>query len=682
MNPGRDAGKFAYHLKFLLKADLIEADAETKKYSLTELGKVLIDVTDRVEKKTFSPRSTLVRTSRYALEEFDANRIAGSLINEAKMPPELAQRVAKEAEKRLMKSKTKYLTAPLVREVANAILIEKGLEEYRHKLTRLGLPVHEVAALLESSIKRGKGSASVYETAGKTVLTEFIMLKMLPRDVSDAHLSGQMHLDNLNSWILKPDEVIHDLRFFIQNGLNLEKTDPTLMSMTPPKNFESALATIFNVILCSAGETNATQSLEYFNVFLAPLVKNVEDERVKEILRSFILSLNQHPNLSLSLEIIVPKFIAEKPAIGSSGAVLGKYGDFVEQAQSLASAFLDAVIEESERKPFFNPKIVVKIRQEAFEDGRARALLLKAHNLACQRGMLYFANVQEKSERSVISASGLKINPDLNDDWETDTLRTGLLGCVSLNLPRIAYECNGDKNKFFGLLKERLDLAAKALEMKHKALKQNNQGLLPFLMQTANGDPYYRLEESVRLLNSVGLNEAAEAFCGKNDDETMKFAEEVTQFILEFVHKIGRGRRLYAAMLPDLEASERLARLDIEKYGVAKVRFSGSREKPRYSTVNEVLIQDQKLPVEKLKQKQALCAQFGGGTMTAVDLGQVEWKASELLSITRELVEAYDAGFFTYIRRMTYCRNCKKSFFGALHKCPVCGATGALVLFD
>src|SRR3990172_3444649 len=150
MNPSRDAGRFAYHLKFLLKADLVEADVEAKKYFLTELGKMVIDIADRVDKKALKPRGMLVRTSHSTLEEFDANKIANSLIREAKMPPDQAQKAAKEAEKLLLKSKTKYLTAPLVREVVNAILIEQGQEEYRHKLTRLGLPVHEVATLIEA----------------------------------------------------------------------------------------------------------------------------------------------------------------------------------------------------------------------------------------------------------------------------------------------------------------------------------------------------------------------------------------------------------------------------------------------------------------------------------------------------------------------------------------------------
>ena len=49
MNPSRDAGRFAYHLKFLLKADLLEADTDTKKYILTDLGKMVLDVADRVQ---------------------------------------------------------------------------------------------------------------------------------------------------------------------------------------------------------------------------------------------------------------------------------------------------------------------------------------------------------------------------------------------------------------------------------------------------------------------------------------------------------------------------------------------------------------------------------------------------------------------------------------------------------
>ena len=83
MNPSRDAGRFAYHLKFLLKASLVEVDSEVKKYYLTDLGKMIIEVAETVEKKAVKQKNLLVRTSHFTLEMFDVNKIANSLIREA-----------------------------------------------------------------------------------------------------------------------------------------------------------------------------------------------------------------------------------------------------------------------------------------------------------------------------------------------------------------------------------------------------------------------------------------------------------------------------------------------------------------------------------------------------------------------------------------------------------------------
>ena len=41
---------------------------------------------------------------------------------------------------------------------------------------------------------------------------------------------------------------------------------------------------------------------------------------------------------------------------------------------------------------------------------------------------------------------------------------------------------------------------------------------------------------------------------------------------------------MYPALLGTMEASERLAQLDIEKYGIAKIKYSGTRDKPYYTT--------------------------------------------------------------------------------------------------
>ncbi len=687
MNPSRDAGRFAYHLKFLLKADLIEADVEAKKYYLTDLGKMVLDVADRVEKKAVKPRGMLVRTSHLTLEEFDANKIANSLIKEAKVPAELAQKAAKEAEKRLVKSKTKYLTASLVREVVNGILVEKGYEDYRNKLTRVGMPIHEVTASIESKDVTVDSSALIAK-AGQSVLGEYTLLNIFPRDIADGHLSGAIHIDDLGTWILKPNEVSHDLRFFFRNGLRLD--NPLQTSIEPPNNLESALAIAFNILLHTNKETNKMQTCSYFNVFLSPFAKDVETSRIKENMRLFILNLNQQAEATLGLELTIPKLMAEQEATGPKGKIIGKYSDFSQEIQLLASVILEVYAEENAKKPLLNPKLVIRINKDSFTDEKAKAALLTAHGLAEEKGIIHFANTANKdTENAVFSASGVKLAPDLIGDWETDTLRTGCLGCVTINLPRITQESEKDRNKFIDLVRERFELSARALGIKSNALKQFGKNSLPFLLKNGSGDVYFRLENSSRIINLAGFREAIEAFTEKSIDseESRKFAEEIVQNILIFKQKIGRkhGKRLYAVMLSNPDASERLAQLDIDRFGIAKVKYSGTREKPYYSTAKRFQVkagEPLSIPPEIVESAQKMKGLNAGGSFCILDLGDAQFKPESLMELTRHLIENPIFEFFTYNRIISFCDNCKNSWYGTLHKCPSCGSMSKLATFD
>jgi anaerobic ribonucleoside-triphosphate reductase len=688
MNPSRDAGRFAYHLKLLLKTDLIEPDVKAKKYRLTELGKTIVGVAEEIEKKAFKPKRMLVRTSRFALEEFDRSRIADSLIKEANMPADLAQKVARETEKRLFKSKTKYLTAPLIREVVNAILIEKGLEQYRHKLTRLGLPVHDVNTILKSRGKALQEKVSVCEKTGKAVLEEYTLLNTLPRDIADAHLSGSIHLNNLSSWILTPSEIVHDMRFFFRKGLNLEKTSFIWHSYPPPGSLASALSTVFSVLLFSAEEVSGGQTIDYFNVFLAPFVRGIARSEVKEAMRLFVSDLNKHVDaVTLGLEFVVPDFIAEKQAIGRLGRTIGNYGDFREESQLVASLLVEVFREESAHKPLLNPRLIMKVRPETLRDEQARKLLLQTHFLAAERGVPYFAYCSGKSKHDVFSASGGRLAADFKGDWEIDTLRTGCAGNVTINLPRVAYESKEDEASFFEILKQRVEMAARALEIKYNALRQRGKDLLPFLMQNVDDDQYFRLENASRLICLAGLNEAVEAFHGKSiyeDGKALEFSEKITRYILDFTRKVGknRGKRLMPAILPNFGASMRLARLDIERFGVAKVRFLGTRDKPFYSTVSRLTVENGEIPLERLKTDQKTCLSCAGGHLTEIELGEAEQTPDELVSLTEQIIRGHHPKFFMYNRNLTYCISCKRSWFGLLHKCPSCGATSTLTSFS
>ena len=682
MNPSRDAGRFAYHLKFLLRADLIEADVETRKYCLTELGKMVIDVADTIDKSASKSKSMLIRASRFALEEFDANKIAGSLVREAKMSADLAQRVAKEAERRLLRSKTKYLTAPLVREVVNAILIEKGLEEYRHKLTRLGLPVHEVTMLLEAKRPDVRDAESVRKTAGDAAMMEYTLLKTFPRDIADAHLGGLLHVDNLSSWTMEPDDIVHDIRFFFENGVNLEKIDASWLSFPAPRGLDSALWALFNVLISSAKETAEGQTLEYFNVFLAPFVKGVDPQKIKEGLQLFISNTNQLKGIALGLELCVPDFVADRPAVGPSAGPVGKYADYAEESQLLASLVLDVLIEQSQSKPLLNPKIIVSIRPMTLADERAKAMTLKAHRLVLANGPVYFSSTMEKGEeQTVFSSLGCRFATDLNGDWETDTLRTGCGGSVAVNLPRIAYESDREESKFAQLLKDRLEMAVRALEIKSLALRQHSGRLLPFLVQNVNGDEYFRLKNCSYLINLVGLDETLEWFYGKNsNDKAPSFLEKLSQCALDSIQKTHRRNiRLLPSLLPNKEASQRLAQLDIDRYGFGKVKHSGARERPYYSTLK---ILKSKMSQASLQAESSLVRLLDGGGLSMIELEEVERGPDELMSITEQIARSKSTRLFAYSRKLTYCANCKRTWVGIQHKCPSCASTSMLTLYD
>jgi anaerobic ribonucleoside-triphosphate reductase len=696
LNPTRDAGRFAYHLKYLLKADLIEPDVETKEYRLTDLGRNVIGFTEDIEQRFFKRRKILVRTSRLAIEEFDRNKIVESLAKEANVPIDLAQKIARETEKRLSEIRTKYLTAPLIREIVNALLVEKGLEEYRHKLTRLGLPVFDVTQLIRSTGATSQSVEAVHKAAGDAVIEEYTLLNVLPRDIADAHLSGALHLNNLGTWVLKPNEFMHNLRIFFQHGLSLGRINSGELSYLPPKSLEAALLTAANLLKIAATEVSGEQALDFFNVFLAPFSQGLPEERIREGLRLFVFNLNQSLSTegfpvgaSLGLEFLVPAFLEEKEAIGPGGRKMGCYTDFVEESRRLASLLLEVMFEDDKHKPVFNPSLIIKIRPEVLKNKECEDLLFKSHRLAAETGLPYFANLCPKEQmHASYTATGCRFSTDWKGDWELDTLQTGNIDNVIINLPRVAYEAKGRETSFFKLLEEQLEMALRALEIKYRTIKQRaRENLLPFLTQKADGDQYFRIENTSRLVSFVGLNETIESFFEKGlhqDDETLDFAEKIVKYLSNNVRRYAKKpeTRASLAMVPNADAAKRLAELDAEKYGWAKVRAQGTREQPFYTDMVALPLEADVPWKERLGVEERFHKLTPGSHLAVLQLADSEQDPNELLSVTKEIAGTYAVGLYVFNRHLAYCAGCQKTFYGILARCPSCGSVNMLSCFS
>jgi anaerobic ribonucleoside-triphosphate reductase len=115
------------------------------------------------------------------------------------------------------------------------------------------------------------------------------------------------------------------------------------------------------------------------------------------------------------------------------------------------------------------------------------------------------------------------------------------------------------------------------------------------------------------------------------------------------------------------------------------VTFSGTREKPFYSTTKRLNLQAGDFPYvssESLEVEQKLKDLNAGGGLSIIELEGTEYKPEELMKLTEHLIKNQFLEFFTYNRVTTYCDSCKKSWFGVLHKCPSCGSMGTLATFD
>ena len=695
LNPSRDAGRFAYHLKFLLKADIIEPEAKTKKYRLTTLGQMITSVTESIEEQVSKKRKLLVRTSRFSMEEFDRNKIAESLVREADVPIDLAQKIARETERRLLDFKIKYLTAPLIREFVNAILIEKGLEEYRHKLTRLGLPGHDIAQLIKSISSTSMGVESIHKAAGDAVIEEYILLNVLPRDVADAHLSGTIHISDLGCWILKFKEVVHDLRFFLRWGLRFGRMDFVGPSYPPPKNFESALLIASNAIKIAATEISGEQSIDFFNIFLAPFIKGLSKDEIKEKLQFFIYNLNQSLSIkgspveaSIGLEFTIPDFLEKKKSIGPNGKFFGNYADYVEESRLILSLLLEVMSEESEQKPIFNPSLIFKIRPEVLKNKECSSLLLQSHQLVLKNGTPYFVNLIPQKKETLYTATGSRFTTDWTKDWELDTLRTGEIGDVVINLPRISYDAEKKETRFFELLDERLELAIRALEIKYRTIKQyTREGLLPFLTQEVEGNQYLRIKNASRLVSFVGLNETIKSLSGEyayENDKALNLAEEIMRHLTRNVKRYTKKpeTRVSLALLPNAIASKRLAELDLEQYGWAEINVQGTKEHPFYSDMNMIPLETNISFKERLSIEEKIHKLTSGGHLAIIQLDDSDYDNNQLFSTTNNILKTYKIGFFAYNRNLAHCNSCQKTFYGILSKCQLCGSANTLVNFS
>ena len=673
LDPVRDAGKFVYHLKTLRKAGLVAIEKGTKKYSITDLGKILVEFSRDLEEWIAVKRGRLfVRTSKMTIEEFDRTRIASSLVTEAGMPQSLADEIASEAEERLLRFGTTYLTAPLVRELVNTILVERKLEEYRHKLTRLGLPVNDVTVLLREAGQKHLDSAWVQSSAGAAVTEEYVLLNSLPRPLVDAHFSGQIHLEDAESWILKPSAFSHDPRPFFRKGLP---------GSQPPISFESALGSLLQLARVTEGQVSGEQVFDHINILLAPFIKGVPSQRVQDAIRIFLSQLNWEGfsntlpfRSTIGLDRISPNILEQSDAIGPNGKKEGRYGDYARESEEMLRTVIDAAQEIARDNPLVNPSITVRLNRDRLSE--PDGLLSMTYESSLRYSIMNYL-IQNAGEIYTVSSDGCMFVTDSMGD----VARGALVGTVQVNLPRIAYESAGKDERFLQGVTNAVDEAARALEIRGQAIQERmREGILPLLSWPTDGSAYYGSQPMAEI-SLLGLNEAVKHHMKKDVDtkDSLVFVEKIIEAARRAISESdSRKLRVRVGLHPSPEASSRLASIDAEKYGFSTIVYQGSKRYPYYSDV-PVTPLTQKIPLSSRASLEGEVQKFlDGGTILSLPMGN-ETEIGGLMKASKLLAES-GVKHFTFSKILSRCQSCYYVDTGVRAKCSKCNSDKLTVI--
>jgi ribonucleoside-triphosphate reductase len=178
----------------------------------------------------------------------------------------------------------------MLREMVNTKLVEHGLETYRRRYTRLGIPVFNITNLIENGSRDNANMIHNPETVHKYVadeaLKQYALLHILPNELADAHMGGDIHIHDLEFFAGRPLNCLqHDLRLFIKHGLKVDGTGDHTSVAGPPNHIETLMNHTGEIMLAAQQNMSGGQAMCLWNVFVAPFAAGLPYDRLNSLCR-------------------------------------------------------------------------------------------------------------------------------------------------------------------------------------------------------------------------------------------------------------------------------------------------------------------------------------------------------------------------------------------------------------
>ena len=507
----------------------------------------------------------------------------------------------------------------------------------------------------------GYSFASLLNHISGSVVANYTLENVYPKEIAEAHTSGDFHIHDLSCGIVGYCAG-WSLRLLLTEGFRGREGRA---SAGAAKHFDTALGQIVNFMCTLQTEWAGAQAFSSFDTLLAPFIRedNLDFKKVKQTIQQFVFGLNiasrwgQTPFTNLTFDWVVPDDLRETPIIIGGEMQEGKYyGDYQKEMDMINRAFLEIMADgDRDGRVFTFPIPTYNITEDFnWETDNAKLLF----EVTGKYGLPYFQNfIKSDLNPGDVRSMCCRLQMDMRElRNKTGGLfgsgeQTGSIGVVTINLPRIGYQSKTEK-EFFARLSAIMDLGMESLEIKRKAVqKYLDQDLLPYTKIYLS-----TLQNHFNTIGLVGMNEACLNFIGCSivDEPGREFALKALEFmrnrIADYQEQTGHIYNLEAT--PAEGTSFRLAKIDKKRY--PEIICAGD--------TNYYYTNSSQLPVgytddlfEALDLQEALQQKYTGGTVFHGFIGERIEDPNQTAALVKKVAETYRIPYFTISPTFSVC---------------------------
>ena len=592
-------------------------------------------------------------------------------------------------------------TVEEIQDVVEKVLIKVGLVKvakayilYRReheKMRKMGGVLIDIEKLMEDYLRhkdwRVKENANIgYSFGGLmlhvsgSVIANYILENVYPKEIGQAHRSGDLHLHDLYMG-LNGYCAGWSLRQLLLEGLSGVENK---VECAPPAHLDTALGQMINFFGILQNEWAGAQAFSSFDTYLAPFVRydNLSHKQVKQQIQGFLFNMgvpsrwgSQNPFTNLTFDWTVPEDLKDQPVIIGGKLQKTTYGDYQKEMDMINRAYIEVATEGDNHGRVFTFPIPTYNITRDFNWNSPNADLL--FEMTAKYGMPYFQNfINSDLKPSDVRSLCCRLQLDLKElSSKTGGLfgsgeSTGAVGVVTINMPRIGYLAK-NRRDLFKKLEKIMDMAKQSLEIKRKVVTHNlNNNLFPYTKRYLGN-----LDHHFSTIGPLGINEACLNFLGKDitSKEGRQFSLEILDFmrdkLKEYQEETGNIYNLEA--VPCEGSSYRIAKADKKKYPEI---ITAGKEEPYYTNSSQLPVNYTDDIFEALDLQDELQCKYTGGTTFHGFIGEKIPSVEATKSLVKKIANNYHLPYFTITPTFSICPN--HGYFSGEHfKCPKCKKT-------